>query len=143
VEPILEQEYIATGKVRLVYKHFPIVGPESWWAAQASECAAEQGAFWAYHGRLFASQAGENRGAFRRQRLEEFARELGLDMTAFRGCLDSGKYAAKVQEDAVEAQRRGVTGTPTFFINGQRIGGLAPYSTMKEVIESKLQEAGQ
>ena len=143
VEPDLDADYIATSQVRFIYKHYVILGPESQWAAEASECAAEQNAFWGYKDTLFANQAGEGQGAFKREKLEAFARDLGLDMGNFKKCLDSGKYAGKVEQDSLEARSRGYRGTPTFVIGDQVIPGLPPYYQLQQVIASQLQKTGQ
>lgn len=142
VEPYIDSEFVASGKVRVIFKQMVILGAESRWAAEASECAAEQGAFWAYHAKLFAGQKGEGQGAFRRERLEAFAREVGLDPSSFKKCLDSGKYAAKVAQDTEEGRLRGVRGTPTLFIGGQMVQGLLPFETLRQVIASELAKSG-
>ncbi|MBI3286569.1 MAG: DsbA family protein [Chloroflexi bacterium] len=127
--PPLETEYIATGQVRLEFRHFAFIGPESEWAAQAAECAGEQGQFWAFHDLLFSRQAGENRGAFSKERLKGFATELGLDGSTFNACLDSNRYAQKVEEDYRQGRELGVRATPTLFINGRKVEG-PPCSSM-------------
>ena len=78
MRPVL-QSYIDSGKVNLVYKHSAFLGQESVWAAQASECAADQGKFWVYHDLLFDKQTGENVGTFTKENLIAYAKELGLD----------------------------------------------------------------
>lgn len=93
------------------------LGQESFWAAEASECAADQGAFWQYHDKIFDSHAGENQGAYSKDRLKGFAAELGLDAAAFNTCLDSGKYTQEVLAQTAVAQQLGVRGTPTFYVN--------------------------
>ena len=90
--------------------HMAFLGQESQWAAEASECAADQNAFWPYHDKLFASQAGENQGAFNKDKLKAFAVELGLEPKAFNDCLDSGKYTQLVQSQTAAAGSFGVTG---------------------------------
>ncbi len=97
--------------------HMAFLGPESQWAAEASECAADQNAFWPYHDKLFASQAGENQGAFSKDKLKTFAVALGLDATAFNTCLDGGKYTQLVQSETAAAEQLGAQGTPSFFVN--------------------------
>jgi len=129
---------VKTGKVRFGYWHFPFLGPESQWAAEASECAAEQGAFWAYHDLLFERQAGENRGAFNKERLKAFAAELGLDTDAFNACLDSGKYASLVKTEAIMARSFQVRSTPTFLINNRPVVGALPFEVFQQVIEAEL-----
>lgn len=91
---------------------------ESHWAAQAAECANEQGRFWDYHDKLFIKWLGENVGMYQKANLKKFAANLKLNQNAFNACLDSDKYAAVVQADIAEGTRLNVPGTPTFFING-------------------------
>src|SRR4051812_34462412 len=100
-EAQLLQTYIADGRVKLVFHHFAFLGMESSWAAEASECANDQGRFWEFHARLYASQAGENKGAFSRDNLKKIGAALGLG-TAFAACVDSGRYAQAVR-DATQA----------------------------------------
>lgn len=137
----LEDDYVRTGKVRLVYRHYAFIGDESRWAAEAAECAGDQGYFWAYHDKLFASQAGENRGAFSLRRLKGFARELGLDERRFGSCLDSHEYAGKVREETEEGRRLGVRSTPTFFVNDRKVEGALPLQQFKAVIDEELAAA--
>jgi protein-disulfide isomerase len=118
----------------LGYFHFAFLGQESLWAAEASECAADQDAFWEYHDKLFASQNGENQGAFNKDKLKQFAADLELNATQFNECLDSGKYASQVQQDTATAQSIGVQSTPTFLVNGLPVVGAQPYSVFEQVI---------
>ncbi|MBI2919010.1 MAG: thioredoxin domain-containing protein [Chloroflexi bacterium] len=143
MEPELDSEYIAAGLVRFVYKHYIILGPESQWAAEASECAAEQDGFWFYKDKLFANLAGENRGSFTRPKLEALARESGLDVPAFKKCLDSGKYAAKVEADSQEARAAGYRGTPTLVIGDQVVQGLPSVTQLRQAIGAQLQKSGK
>lgn len=136
--PTLSQllsEYVDTGKVKFVYKHFPLVSihPHALKAAEASECAAEQGAFWEYHDKLF-----ENQQFLTVQDLKKYAENLGLNTDQFNDCLDSGKYYEKVQQDLSEGQKSGVTGTPAFFINGILLSGAQPFETFQKIIETEL-----
>jgi protein-disulfide isomerase len=121
-----------------VYFHFPFLGEESYWAAEASECANDQNKFWEYHDVLFARQNGENQGAFAKDLLKQFAQTLQLDMEAFNACLDTGKYTKQVQQDAAFAQQLGVRSTPTFLVNGEPIMGAQPFETFREMIEAQL-----
>jgi protein-disulfide isomerase len=105
--------------------HMAFLGEESQWAAEASECAADQNAFWPYHDKLFASQAGENQGAFNKDKLKAFAVELGLEAKAFNDCLDSGKYTQLVQSESAAAGQLGVRGTPSFFVNDWPTGAVS------------------
>lgn len=117
------------------------LGEESRFAAEASECAAEQDAFWEYHTKLFESQDGENRGAFNKDKLKGFAADLGLDSQAFDQCLDSGKYTAAVQEATQMAQSIGVSSTPAFLINGTPMLGAQPFESFQKVIDQALADS--
>ncbi len=138
----IERQYIETGKVRLEFRHFPFLGKESWRAAEALECAGEQGKFWQYRDALYAAQAGENRGAFSDKNLRAIADRAGLDGAALAACLDSGRYRDRVQADKLAGEAAGVEGTPTFFINGRKVVGAQPFPVFQAVIEQALAEAG-
>jgi protein-disulfide isomerase len=114
------------------------LGQESVWSAEASECAADQDAFWEYHEKLFASQSGENQGAFNKDKLKELAVELGLDTETFNECLDSGKHTMAVQESTQIAQSIGVRSTPAFLINGTPMLGAQPFEAFQQVIDQLL-----
>jgi protein-disulfide isomerase len=129
-------KYIATGEARLIYYNFPIIGPASESAAQAAECAGDQNKFWTYADYLFAHQDGENSGALSPQNLKKFAVQLGLNSDAFNTCLDSGKYAALVNQQKAQGEQQGVTATPTFFINGKRYEGVLSAQQLAALIEA-------
>jgi protein-disulfide isomerase len=129
--------YVKTGIVRFGYQHMAFLGPESKWAAEASECADEQGKFWEYHEKLFASHSGENQGAFSRENLKKFAVDLRLDGAKFNACLDSGKYSSIVEKETASVQAVGVTSTPAFLINGQPLSGAQPFETFQKAIETE------
>ena len=97
-------QYIETGQLRFAYKHFAIMGPESTRTAEASECAAEQEKFWAYHDRLFADQI-TTRSTLNDERLIELAVEVGLDPDALDECLNSGRFTSKVRQESLSAAR--------------------------------------
>ena len=124
--------------MRIGYWHFAFLGQESQWAAEASECAADQDAFWEYHDYLFENHGGENRGAFNQENLKQFAVDLGLDPDTFNACLDSGKYTQIVQSETSAGQQIGIQSTPTFLLNGQPIVGAQPYDIFEQVIEAQL-----
>lgn len=129
---------MASGKVRFGYFHFAFLGEESFWAAEASECAADQARFWEYHDALFARQNGENQGAFSKDNLKQFAVELGLEAEAFNACLDSGQHAATVQNESAFAQALGVRSTPSFVLNGQPIVGGQPFEFFQQAFDQVL-----
>jgi protein-disulfide isomerase len=134
------------GKVRFEYRHYPIIGPESLAAAMAAECAADQGKFWEYHDKVFANQAGENRGAFTKEKLQQFGQEIGLDMGPFNSCLDAGANQAGIVQAARDGQQAGVRGTPAFFLvetgqplsSGQKFDGVLTFDQFKTIIDQAL-----
>ena len=137
-EPQIDKQYIQSGKVRFGYFGFAFLGQESNWAAEAAECAADQNKFWEYHDMLYSSQSGENQGAFNKDKLKKFAEDLGLDISAFNECLDSGKYTQLIQEESSTASSIGVRSTPTFLINGRAIVGAQPFEIFQQTIDSLL-----
>ncbi len=134
---LLREEYEATGKVRFEFKHFIIGGATTAGAANAAECAADQGRFWDYHDVLFTRQ-GTSSAPFASAALKQYAAQLGLDTSAFNQCVDSGRHLEKVYRDAAEGRNLGVNATPTFFVNGQKIEGAVPYATMKAAVDALL-----
>ncbi len=138
MKPVLFKQYVDTGQVAFEYKHAAFLGQESIWAAQAAECAADQGKFWQYHDLLFSRQAGENQGTFTKDKLVGFATELGLDMTRFQSCLQNDQTLGRVQADISEGEQAGVRGTPTFFINGQALVGAQPIEAFQKAIDQVL-----
>ena len=136
----LAPQYIDTGKVRIVYRHFVFIGTESEWAAQAAECANDQDKFWAYANYLFTRQAGENRGAFAKNNLKQFAAAAELDMPKFNACFDANKYADLVKQQTNEGRTRGVRATPSFFINGQFVEGLPTKDQFAGFFETLLKK---
>ena len=127
-----------TGKARLVWHDCAWIGAESRDAANAARCAGDQGKFWEYHDLLYANQAGENAGAFSKDRLKAFGDQLGLEPTAFHACLDSGKYRDAVQADFADVRQKGFNGTPTFVIGNQRIVGAQPFEVFAAAIDAAL-----
>lgn len=134
----LEDEYVSTGKVKFVFRHYAFLGQESRWAAEAAECASEQGRFWDYYAKLFTEQGGENVGVFSKPNLQRFAGELSLDTARFNQCLTSGKYTASVFEDINQAASKGVRGTPTLFVNGQQVDRGSDYTVLRRAIQAAL-----
>lgn len=126
IDQILE-EY--PNQVKIVYKHFDRGGTDSQ-TGQASECAGDQDKFWEMHDMIF------DRGSSGDYYV--YAREIGLDENDFKECFDSGKYASRVNEHSQEGRSLGVTGTPTFFINGQKLVGAQPFQAFKNVIDPML-----
>jgi protein-disulfide isomerase len=122
------------GKVALIFKDSPLPNhPRAHKAAEAARCAGEQGRFWEFQDLLF-----DGSRKLEATQLKEAARDLKLDGARFDQCLDSGAQAAGVQKDFAQGQRLGLTGTPSFFINGHFLSGAVKYSTLREVVEQQL-----
>ena len=145
--PLIEKNYIDTGKVKLVYKDFPIdnLHPNARPAHIAAECADEQGKFWEYHDILFENQAQWNRlsSADLSSQLNQYATTLGLNSASFDSCLSSQDIADEVNTDYLQASRYGAAGTPTFFIGTEKDGfiklvGAQPYAAFQRAIDNQL-----
>ncbi len=142
-EQNIREIYVKNGNVRLVYRDFAFLGPESIKASEAARCADDQGKFWNYYDYLFTHQNGENQGAFSDPNLKSFAKVLGLDTTSFNKCLDDSKYAQAIADSKTEAGTAGVTGTPKGFIlkNGKvvdTIDGAIPFEIIKQKLDAAL-----
>jgi protein-disulfide isomerase len=119
---IITQEYLQTGKASLVFRDFPLNGPDSVLAAEASHCAKDQGKFWEYHDELYKNWDGELTGWVNRESLSRFAQTVGLDLEQFNSCLDSAKYRQQVLDAYEFGQKIGINATPSFLIiSGEKI----------------------
>ncbi|MBN2085875.1 MAG: DsbA family protein [Anaerolineales bacterium] len=124
------------GKVRFVFRDFPLsfhANAQS--AAIAANCANAQGRYWDYFRLLF----GDPRGLGSTQ-YQTYAREAGMDVSAFNTCVASGKYNSEIEIDMQDAQKLGVNGVPAFFVNDRFISGMQPYETFRDAIEAELNE---
>jgi len=143
--PQIEKEYIDTGKIRYYFLDFPLpFHNQAFKAAEAAECAGEQGKFWEMHNKIF-----ENQRALSPEDLSKDAEAVGVDMPKFKACLDSGKFSDEIKKDMSKGQNAGATGTPTTFLGWvqpdgktvkavKKIVGAQPYSDFKEAVESLL-----
>ena len=145
--PLIEENYINTGKVNFVYRDFPIqsIHRNAATAAVAAECADDQNSFWAFHDMIF-----ENKGMWEKldginllNEFEQYAVTLGLNSEEFDACLESGKYFDEVRKDLQDGQKYGITGTPGFFIGNDEIGytlvsGAQPYQNFERILEEML-----
>lgn len=137
--PALTQEFIATGQVQLEYRYFAFLGEESKKAAEAAECAADQGRFWEMHDILYARQGAENSGVFTPSNLKKYAAEVaaqvtGFDTGKFASCLDGGSKRQLVDQMAAQAAQLGVSSTPSFLVNGKPIVGAQPIEVFRTAI---------
>lgn len=137
----LKKEYIDTGKARLVFRDYPLPFHDAAEpSALAADCANEQGKFWQFHDTVFDEQAKKGSGTitYGVTELKQWARISGLDGAKFDQCLDSAKYDAEVTADAAAGSAAGVSGTPSFFINGKLLIGAQPFSSFKAAIDAEL-----
>ena len=133
--PLIKSEYIDTGKVKLIYRDFPLtsIHPMAMPAAIAVECVREQGgdeAYYEMHDKIF-----ENQASLSESNLKKWAQELSYNIDS---CLDSEKYLSEVESDLKEGAAAGVRGTPSFFINGQPLSGAQPFQNFQAAIEAEL-----
>lgn len=139
-EQVLREKYVETGKAFMIYRDFPLDGgpqplhPNARSAAEAANCAKDQGKFWIYHDTLF-----EKQNQLASINYVSLAGELGLDSQAFSECVTSGKYKDKVQKDQDGGILIGVNGTPATFVNSQLVPGAQPTAVFESVIEKALE----
>lgn len=144
--PQLEKEYINTGKLKHVFMDFPLPMHQlAFKAAEAADCAGNQGKFWEMHYRLF-----NNQNALGQDNLVKHAETLGLDTARFKECLESGKFADEIKKDMEEGKKAGITGTPAFLLGYaepdgkvkavKKIVGAQPYTVFKDAIEGLLSQ---
>jgi protein-disulfide isomerase len=140
-KPLLEAQYIKTGKIYFVYRDFPLVDihPGALLAAHVADCAADQGGFWPMHDRLFAGAAAHewSSGADLKTFLA-YAQDLQLDVGKLQQCLNSNQQAARIAADYRAGAEQGVRSTPTFLINGQPFVGARPYADWQHYLDSLL-----
>jgi protein-disulfide isomerase len=133
----LRAEYEGSGNVRFEYKHFIISPPDTANAANAAECAADQGRFWDYHDLLFSEQ-GVSRSPFTKANLKAYGARLGLSAQQFNECVDRDTHLDKVYRDSAAGKDAGIQGTPSFLVNGKSIAGEVPYAQFKAEVEAAL-----
>ncbi len=149
VLPIIKKEYIDTGKVRYVFRDFPIASlhPQAKKGHEAAYCAREQNRYWEMHDTLF-----ENSKDFSVPALNRYAQGIGLEGDRFNNCLQSGKYSSRIEKEKAEGVKAGVSGTPSFFIGpsgsggkitGTMVRGAQPLARFRQVIENALRVAGK
>jgi protein-disulfide isomerase len=143
--PELKRDYVDTGKVRYIYRDFPLdaIHPDARKAAEAAHCAGDQGKYWEMHDVLF-----KNWRALKVDNLKAYARAMELNEDKFTACLDQGKYASVVNENVAVGSALGITGTPNFFIGkttsdgtieGANLRGAQPTVNFRRVIDSLLE----
>jgi protein-disulfide isomerase len=142
--PRIKKEYVDTGRVRIVFRDFPIqdIHPEATVTAMAAECAEDQGKYWEFHDKAFREQDRRGRDVvrYRVADVKRWATEIGLEAAAFNECLDSERHKAEVQKDYKDGADIGMNGTPVFFINGRALVGAHPFATFQKIIEEELEK---
>jgi len=139
--PQLKTDYIDTGKVKFVYRDYPLpFHPAAEISALAANCAGEQNKYWEMHDKLFSEQQKQGTGTitYGEAELKQWASQIGLNSSKFNSCLDSKKYQSEVQKDLADGSSAGVNGTPTFFINGRMLVGAQPFSAFQTAIDAEL-----
>ncbi|MFA6354752.1 MAG: thioredoxin domain-containing protein [Candidatus Paceibacterota bacterium] len=139
-QPIIDT-YVKTGKVKLVYRNYSFLGPESFAAAEAAEAAREQSKFWEFHDAIYQAEikdGKENNGNLNRDLFLKIAANLKLDIKVFTAAIDSKKYADLIKKQSEAANAAGINSTPAVFINDQKIEGALPLDQFKTVIDGIL-----
>lgn len=144
VKPNLFRDYIQTGDVKLEFHHFPLQmhAPGAEMAAMAAECAADQGAFWPYHDRLFI-EASRGQPAMRVERLIDYAKDLGLDERAFQQCITSQEHRNAVTASVTQAIALGLGSTPSILVDDQLVDNPFDYNAFRALIDQRLAAVGQ
>jgi protein-disulfide isomerase len=141
VSPILNEKYIKTGLVELIFVDYPFLGPDSYPAAYASFCAEEQGKYWKFHEILYVNQGSTNDGWASPENLREFARNIGLNMEQYDDCIGSTTYKQKIDANLQIGRENGISQTPTFVVldrdgRFQKIEGKQPLTVFDEIIQN-------
>jgi protein-disulfide isomerase len=146
-EPLIVENYIATGKVYFVFTPYGpsgnYIGQESVDATKAAFCAGGQNKFWEYKDMLYSHLTGENVGSYTIDKLDSFAKDIGLNMTQYNTCFSENTFEQKIADGFTAGINAGVSGTPSFIINGKLIEGALPYENFQAEIEAALAAAGQ
>ncbi len=142
-EESLITNYVSTGKVKIIFKDYTIIGPDSVNAAHGAHCADEQGMFWEYHDVLYNNWNGENNGWASSENLLGFAADVGLDAEKWNECMLSKNHQQTSVSSNNDARTLGLTGTPAFFVIGPdnqvtKIGGAQPYDVFERIFEAEL-----
>jgi protein-disulfide isomerase len=143
-DDILEN-YVETGKVKMIFKDYNIIGPDSVTASHGAHCANDQGLFWEYHDILYSNWTGENNGWASSENLTKFAQELGLDMDEWVECMLNETHSQIILASNEDAKSLEITGTPAFFVIGPdgettRVFGAQPFEVFEKIFEIELRK---
>ena len=144
-EHSLLQNFIYAGKVKMIFKDFTIIGPDSVNAAHGTHCANDQGKFWEYHDILYNNWTGENNGWASSDNLLRFSQEIELDVDQWSDCMIEERYSQIISNSSKDARDLGITGTPAFFVVGPdnkitRLFGAQPYESFEKIFNSELEK---
>jgi len=139
------KNYVETGRVKMIFKDFNIIGPDSISASHGAHCADDQGLFWEYHDILYSNWTGENNGWASSENLVKFAQEINLDMDEWSECIANRSHSQTILASNEDAKTLGITGTPAFFVIGPdgkytRISGAQPFEVFANIFEIELKK---
>ena len=139
------QKYVETGKVKIIFKDYNIIGPDSVNASYGAHCANEQELFWEYHDILYSNWTGENNGWASSENLLKFAKEINLDLDQWSDCMINGNNSQTILASNEDARALELTGTPAFFVIGTdgettRLFGAQPFETFERIFETELKK---
>lgn len=144
-EASILKNFVETGKVKMIFKDYNIIGPDSINASHGAHCAKDQGMFWEYHDILYSNWTGENNGWASSQNLEIFAQGIGLNMDMWSECMLNGIHSQTILASNEDAKSLELTGTPAFFVIGPdgektRLFGAQPFEAFEKVFENELKK---
>ena len=144
IEGKIMKNYIETGKVKMIFKDYNIIGKDSVKASQGAHCANDQGLFWEYHNILYSNWTGENNGWASGANLSNYAQDIGLEMNQWTDCMSQQKHSKTILDSNEDAKKLQLTGTPAFFVissDGQisKLFGAQPFEVFEKVFNEKLE----
>ena len=144
IEGKIMKNYIETGKVKMIFKDYNIIGKDSVKASQGAHCAKDQGLFWEYHDILYSNWTGENNGWASGANLANYAQDIGLEMNQWTNCMSQQKHSKTILDSNEDAKKLQLTGTPAFFVissDGQvsKLFGAQPFEVFERVFDEKLE----
>ena len=144
IEKDIVKNYVDTGKVKIIFKDYNIIGEDSVKASQGAHCANDQGLFWEYHDILYSNWTGENNGWASSENLAIFAQQIGLNMDKWSECMNKGSHSQIILKSNDDARTLELTGTPAFFIinsEGEvsKLFGAQPFEVFKKIFDEQLE----
>ena len=144
IEKDIVKNYVDTGKVKIIFKDYNIIGEDSVKASQGAHCANDQGLFWEYHDILYSNWTGENNGWASSENLAIFAQQIGLNMDKWSECMNKGSHSQIILKSNDDARTLQLTGTPAFFIinsEGEvsKLFGAQPFEVFKKIFDEQLE----